>query len=55
MTIQPWEAKASIARTKRDDSVARVEPPLQGLPDTLPQNSQDLPKTILTPKELEIT
>ncbi|GAD94024.1 acetamidase [Paecilomyces variotii No. 5] len=55
MTIQPWEAKASIARSKRDDSVARVEPPLQGLPDTLPQNSQELAKAILTPKEVEIT
>lgn len=55
MTIQPWEAKASIARTKRDESVARVEPPLQGLPDTLPLNSQELPKAILTSKEIEIT
>lgn len=55
MTIQPWEAKASVARTKRDESLARVEPPLQGLPDTLPQNSQELAKAILTPKEVEIT
>lgn len=55
MTIQPWEVKASIARTKRDDSLARVDPPLQGLPDSLPLNSQELPNAILTPKELEIT
>lgn len=53
--MQAWEEKAQPARTKRDRSLAQVEPPLQNLPDHLPQNSQSLPKTVLTPKELEIT
>ncbi|KAJ9640781.1 uncharacterized protein PV06_06983 [Exophiala oligosperma] len=52
---QPWEEKVKIPRKIRDDSVARVDPPLQGLPDKLPQNSQGLAQAILTPRELELT
>lgn len=52
---QSWEEKAQLPRKIRDESVARVEPALQGLPETLPQNSQGLAKSVLTPRELEIT
>ncbi|KAJ9500827.1 hypothetical protein H2202_003385 [Exophiala xenobiotica] len=52
---QSWEEKAQLPRKIRDESVARVEPALQGLPETLPQNSQGLAKAVLTPRELEIT
>jgi hypothetical protein len=61
MTIpQPprsWEDRAAWARAKRDASLAKVKPKLTGLPerDDLPQNSRDLPKDVLTPRELELT
>ncbi|KIV82844.1 hypothetical protein PV11_04917 [Exophiala sideris] len=53
--MQAWEEKAQPARTARDEGLAQVQPPLQNLPDHLPQNSQSLPKTVLTQRELEIT
>ncbi|KAH8893579.1 amidase [Thozetella sp. PMI_491] len=52
---EPWEAKASIARARRDESLKQVQPPLMGLPDPLPRNSQELPKIVLTERELEFT
>lgn len=61
MTIpQPsrsWEDKAAWARAKRDTSLAKVKPKLIGIPepDDLPQNSRDLPRDVLTPRELELT
>jgi hypothetical protein len=61
MTIpQPpksWEDKAAWARAKRAASLAKVKPKLAGIPepDALPQNSRDLPKDVLTPRELELT
>lgn len=53
--IKSWEDKASWARAQRDASLAKVEPKLQGLPDKLPLSSQDLPKSVLTQREIEIT
>ncbi|RSL91426.1 hypothetical protein CEP52_014261 [Fusarium oligoseptatum] len=51
----PYEATVASARAKRDESLAKVNPKLQGIPDELPLNSQGLPKTILTEREIEIT
>ncbi|KAH6951047.1 amidase signature domain-containing protein [Ilyonectria sp. MPI-CAGE-AT-0026] len=45
----------SSARAKRDTSLAKVKPKLQGIPDKLPLNCQGLPKAILTPRKIEIT
>ncbi|KAJ8100144.1 amidase signature domain-containing protein [Lipomyces tetrasporus] len=42
-------------KAKRDASLAKVEPKLQGLPDHLSLSSQDLPKSVLTQREIEIT
>ncbi|OAA56131.1 Amidase [Niveomyces insectorum RCEF 264] len=50
-----WQEKAAIPRRVRDESVAKVEPALQGLPDELPLNSQGLPKIVLTTRERELT
>jgi amidase len=50
-----WQAQAEIPRRIRDDSLLKVQPPLQGMPKTLPQNSQTLPNLVLTPRELELT
>lgn len=53
--LQSWEVKASSARARRDAGLAKVEPKLEGIPDILPLSSQDLPKGVLTPREIEIT
>lgn len=55
--LKTWEEKASWARTRRDASLAKVEPKLDGIPDadSLPLSSQELPKDVLTPREIEIT
>jgi hypothetical protein len=52
-----WEDKAAWARSKRAASLAKVKPKLVGVPepDALPQNSRDLPRGILTPREIELT
>lgn len=51
------EDKVRWARAQRDASLAKVEPSLNGVPkdDSLPLSSQDLPKAVLTPREIEIT
>lgn len=45
----------SLATARRERSMAKVEPKLEGLPDTMPLNSQHVPKDVLTAEELEIT
>lgn len=50
-----WEVRVSEAKTKREAGFAKVEPPLEGIPDQLPLNSLGLPKIVLTEKELKIT
>lgn len=50
-----WKTKVAKVRACRDASLAKVEPKLQGLPDTLPLNSTTLPGIVLTEKEREIT
>jgi hypothetical protein len=52
-----WQQKATEARALRDASLAKVEPPLKGIPapDQLPKNSLDLVAQVLTPREIEIT
>jgi len=54
---QSWEDKAAWARAKRTASLAKVKPKLIGIPesDVMPQNSRDLPKEVLTPREIELT
>lgn len=55
--VKSWEDKANQARKKRDASIAKVTPKLQGIPDAanLPTNSRDIPKAALTAREIEIT
>lgn len=52
-----WEDQAAWARAKRTASLAKVKPKLTGIPepDALPQNSRDLPRDVLTPREIELT
>jgi len=55
--LESWENKAAWARAKRTSSLAKVKPKLIGIPKPadLPQNSRNLPRDILTPRELELT
>lgn len=52
-----WEVQAQRAQEQRHVSLAKVEPPLQGVPkpQDLPRNSLELVKTVLKPREIEIT
>ena len=52
-----WQDRAAWAQAKRSASLAKVSPKLVGVPEwnDLPQNSRDLPKDILTPREIELT
>lgn len=52
---EPWEVKVTQARAARDVRLARVDPPLENVPEELPLNSLGLPKAVLTARELEIT
>jgi amidase len=55
--LQTWEDKATWAKARRDASLAKVEPKLDGITDanSLPLSSQGLPKDVLTAREIEIT
>ena len=49
-----WEAIAEEAQTYRDESIAKVSPPLP--PDgDLPQRTIDIPRQVLASEDLEIT
>ncbi|EKJ69184.1 hypothetical protein FPSE_10615 [Fusarium pseudograminearum CS3096] len=50
-----YKETVAAALQQRDNGLAKVEPKLQGIPDELPLNSQDLPKAVLTAREIEIT
>jgi hypothetical protein len=52
-----WEDKAAWAQAKRAASLAKVKPKLTNIPqpDDLPQNSRDMPRNVLTARELELT
>lgn len=56
-TLPTWEEKVRWARSQRDASLAKVEPKLEGMPTAafLPLSSQELPKAVLTPREIELT
>ncbi|RBR25551.1 uncharacterized protein FIESC28_01514 [Fusarium coffeatum] len=50
-----YKATVSAALQQRDVGLSKVEPKLEGLPKHLPLSSQDLPKSVLTEREIEIT
>ena len=54
---ESWQDKAAWAQAKRSASLAKVSPKLVGVPEwnDLPQNSRGLPRSILTPREIELT
>jgi hypothetical protein len=45
----------SQALETRDSSLARVEPPLENIPEPLPKNVTKIANDVLTVKEIEIT
>ncbi|KAK5947441.1 hypothetical protein PMZ80_001591 [Knufia obscura] len=52
---ETWEDKVAPVRRQREASLAKVQPPLGKLPETLPLNSRNLPKELLTDREIELT
>jgi hypothetical protein len=55
MVLARWEELAKSARDFRDQTLSKVDPPFDPLPDPLPLSSQELPKKYLTPREYELT
>lgn len=53
--LKSWEDKVAWGKARLNASLAKVEPKLEGIPHELPQSSMDLPKLVLTPREIEIT
>ena len=53
--MKTYQEKVSWARAKRNASLAKVEPKLEGIPDELPRSSMGIPRAVLTLREIEIT
>lgn len=50
-----WQEIAQGVQATRDDSIARVEPPIPSLPATLPDRVIDIPRQLLSRSEVSIT
>ncbi|RSL89370.1 hypothetical protein CEP52_014930 [Fusarium oligoseptatum] len=50
-----WQAKIRETLQYRQDTLDKVEPPLESLPSPLPLSSLTLPGAVLTPREISIT
>ncbi|KAI9716192.1 MAG: hypothetical protein M1828_000418 [Chrysothrix sp. TS-e1954] len=50
-----WRHAAAAAQKHRDDSIARIQPPLPDLPDDLPLDVTHIPKELLSATENDIT
>lgn len=56
MTVNDtWKPLVAKAVKVRDDSLARIDPPLPQLPKKLPLDVSGIPSQVLTPQEVEIT
>jgi amidase len=52
---ETWQNICRRAQKDRDDTLAMIQPPLTQLPDPLPDCVVNVPKTMLTEREVEIT
>ncbi|KAB8201227.1 amidase signature domain-containing protein [Aspergillus parasiticus] len=50
-----WQEIAQGVQKTRDDSIARVDPPIPSLPTVLPDRVIDIPRQLLSPSEVSIT
>jgi hypothetical protein len=50
-----WELRVAPVRAQREASLAKVEPLVAWNAQDLPLNSQEIPSTLLTPRELDLT
>ncbi|TQV98995.1 acetamidase [Cordyceps javanica] len=53
--METAQQKIERARARRETGLAKLEPKLAGLPAQLPRNSLELPGSILTAREIELT
>lgn len=54
-TGHTWQEIAQDRQAHRDASIAALSPPLPALPSQLPLNVTDVPRTLLTKDEFDIT
>ncbi|KAE8395864.1 amidase signature domain-containing protein [Aspergillus alliaceus] len=50
-----WQEISQQVQADRDNSIARVEPPVPALPETLPSRVLDVPRDLLSSSEVSIT
>lgn len=50
-----WQGKATQAQVERERSLEKVEPRISSWPQTLPLRSLDMPRALLTPREVSLT
>ena len=55
MPSKPWQEVARIARDLRDKSIDEVEPAVPAVPSDLPLNVTNIPKQLLSKREIAIT
>lgn len=55
MSKRHWQDVAKEAQDYRDASINRVEPAIPAVPQVLPQDRTDVPKSLLSAEEVLIT
>ncbi|GMF75349.1 unnamed protein product [Aspergillus oryzae] len=50
-----WQEIAQGVQKTRDDSIARIDPPIPSLPTALPNRVVDIPRQLLSSSEVSIT
>jgi hypothetical protein len=55
MGRKSWQEIAQIAQDVRDKSIAQIQPPVPEVLEDLPLNVTNIPKQLLTSREIEIT
>jgi amidase len=53
--LSTWQETAKQMQEHRDETIAAIEPKLPDIPSELPLNVANIPKEILTERELELT
>ncbi|PMB70376.1 putative amidase [Beauveria bassiana] len=53
--METAQQKIERARARRETGLAKVEPKLAALPAQLPRRSLELPSSVLTAREIELT
>ena len=51
----PWQEIAKKVQEHRDQTIAKIQPAVPGLPENIPLNVTAIPKQLLSAEEIQIT